>query len=237
MKSLKIVHLYAKEMNIYGDNGNVQTLAWRLSERGIAHSVVKVNVGDKMPKDVDIIISGGGQDSCQSDIEKDLQSRAEELSKMSRDGVVMLVVCGMYQLFGHFFQSADGNKIQGISIFDIETIAGPTRHIGNVVVDSEWGRLVGFENHSGETFLAEGQKSLARVSKGIGNNEASKEEGAVVRSTFGTYMHGPLLPKNPVFADELLQRALVRKFGKYKLSKINDAFANKAADVAANRPR
>jgi CobQ-like glutamine amidotransferase family enzyme len=149
----------------------------------------------------------------------------------------MLTICGVYQLFGHFFQIDDTQKLSGISIFDAETIASPNRHIGNVVVDSEFGQLVGFENHSGETFLADGQASFAKVIKGTGNNEASGEEGARSKNTFGSYMHGPLLPKNPVFADELLRLAGERKWGSMELEHIDDMFAQKAAEIASHRPR
>lgn len=237
VKKLKIAHLYAKEMNIYGDNGNILTLQWRLAERGMKSEVVQVNVGDKIPKNVDIIVAGGGQDSCQTDVEADLLSKKKQLTSMHNDGVVMLTICGVYQLFGHFFKINDDQQLRGISIFDVETIASQNRHIGNVVVESDFGQLVGFENHSGETFLAKGQASFAKVIKGTGNNEASKEEGARCKNTFGSYMHGPLLPKNPVFADELLRLAGERKWGSIDLEPIDDMFAQKAAEIASHRPR
>lgn len=237
VKKLRIVHLYAKEMNIYGDNGNILTLQWRLAQRGLHSEVVRVNVGDTLPKNADIIVAGGGQDSCQTDIESDLLSKSGQLRAMHSDGVVMLTICGVYQLFGHFFKINDAQKLKGISIFDAETIASPNRHIGNIVVDSEFGKLVGFENHSGETFLREGQSSFARVLKGTGNNEASGEEGARSINAFGSYMHGPLLPKNPVFADELIRLAGERKWGKVDLQPLDDHFAQKAAQIATTRPR
>lgn len=237
MKKLKIVHLYAKEMNIYGDTGNILTLKWRLQQRGMNSEIVQVNVGDKIPKNADIVIAGGGQDSCQTEVESDMLSKSKQLRAMHDDGVVILAICGVYQLFGHFFQINDEQKLKGISIFDAETIASPNRHIGNVVAESEFGTLVGFENHSGETFLADGQAAFAKVLKGTGNNEASGEEGARSKNVFGSYMHGPLLPKNPVFADEILRLAGERKWGEIELGPIDDLYANKAAEIAALRPR
>lgn len=237
VKKLNIVHLYAREMNIYGDSGNVTTLVWRLAERGIKSEVAHINVGDDLPKNADIIIAGGGQDSCQTEVENDLLLKSQHIKRMHDDGVVMLTICGVYQLFGHFFKINDDQTLKGISIFDAETIASQTRHIGNVVADSEFGQLVGFENHSGETFLSDSQPAFARIIKGTGNNEASGEEGARSNNVFGSYMHGPLLPKNPEFADELLRLAGERKWGSIDLHPINDMYAEKAAQIAANRPR
>jgi len=143
----------------------------------------------------------------------------------------------MYQLLGHRFITRQGD-IEGVSIFDMETTAGPDRLIGNVVSESEYGNLVGFENHSGRTYLSDKTASLGKVTKGAGNNGEDKTEGAISLNTFGTYLHGPLLPKNPLLADEIITRALSRKYGSsVQLVQLNDSYANKAAAIARELPR
>lgn len=238
LKSISLVHIYPREMNIYGDSGNLKVLVRRLEQRNIKVKVSGVSAGQAMPKDADIIIGGGGQDSGQQVIEKDLKKKKAELKKMAEDGVAMLMVCGMYQLFGHYFSTKDGVKIPGIGIIDATTKASDRRMIGNLVVQSPFGRLVGFENHSGQTELAEDQLPLGKVIKGFGNNGSDGREGAVHKNVFGTYMHGPILPKNPKLADEIIRRALDRKFGKgtVALQPLDDWIAEKAADLAAKRP-
>jgi hypothetical protein len=224
-------------MNIYGDTGNVITLGYRLAQRGIDAKIVHCEAGDTLPSNIDIIVTGGGQDSGQLIVEKDLQTKAATLNSLVKDGVVMLAICGTYQLFGHTFITLHDREIKGISIFDIETRGSSERLIGNVVVDSPFGQLVGFENHSGKTLLSPQQVPLGKVVKGAGNNGETGEEGAIVNNTFGTYMHGPLLPKNPQFADELLRRALERKYGYAKLNPLPDVEEARAARIAAHRPR
>ena len=234
---LNIVHLYANEMNIYGDTGNLLALEWRLSQRGMKSEITRIGTGDKIPKNVDIILAGGGQDSGQFRIEKDLQNRRKELRAMHRDGVVFLAICGMYQLLGHRFKAAEGN-IEGVGIFDLETVAGESRLIGNTLVKSSWGSLVGFENHSGKTYLNNPQDALGEVLKGAGNNDEDYTEGCVNLNAFGTYMHGPALPKNTRLADELISRALIRKYGKdVQLAQIDDSFSVMAAKIASKLPR
>ncbi len=237
MKQVRIVHLYGREMNIYGDNGNLETVEWRLRRSGYRCKLSQVSVGDKLPNDTDIIIAGGGQDSGQLAIVGDLKTRASELRSLAEDGVVMLAVCGSYQLFGHYFVTSDQTTLAGVGIFNCYTIAKPRRIIGNIVLSSPYGCLVGFENHSGQTFLEDDQLPLGKVVKGIGNNEADDKEGAVYKNVFGTYMHGPVLPKNPKFADELIRRALKRRYGKADLEHFDDSLALKAAEIAAKRPR
>jgi len=238
LKSLTIVHLYPKEMNIYGDTGNIKTLAWRLKARGLGYDLIAVGIGDQLPKQVDIMVAGGGQDSGQELIQTDLMKRSKQLKRLADDGLVILVVCGMYQLLGHYFKTAEGSKIEGVGIFDAVTKAGPSRLIGNIVIQSPFGRLVGFENHSGQTILAGDQLPLGRVIKGSGNDGSSGREGAVYKNAFGTYLHGPILPKNPVLADELIKRALERRYGKDSvlLPPLDDGLAIQAADLAAKRP-
>ena len=236
-RKIKICHLYRTEMNVYGDTGNVLAFQWRLEQRGIDVDLATCGVGDHIPTDVDILFSGGGQDSGQFKIQKDLVKKSKTLQDMHRDGVVMLAICGLYQLLGHSFTTQQG-IIKGASVFDMETKAGVGRLIGNVVSDSSFGTLVGFENHSGRTYLADTNMSLGKVVKGAGNNDEDSTEGIISNNAFGTYLHGPLLPKNPILADELIVRALDRKYGNgTQLAQVDDSYANKAAMIAKKLPR
>ncbi len=237
-KSLTICHLYDKEMNIYGDTGNVLALQWRLEQRGIGVESVRCGVDQVLPEKIDIIVAGGGQDSGQFRVAEDLLVKKDTLKGMHEDGVVFLAICGMYQLFGHSFATAEG-EIEGVSIFDMKTTAAESRLIGNVRCTSEaWGELVGFENHSGRTILANTDEALATVVKGAGNNGEDFTEGCVSNNAFGTYLHGPVLPKNPLLADELILRAMERKYGKgVQLAQLDDSYALRAAEVAKKLPR
>jgi CobQ-like glutamine amidotransferase family enzyme len=236
--TLNIVHLYAKEMNIYGDNGNVLALSYRSKSRGITVKIKDCNVGDKLDSDVDIIVAGGGQDRGQLVVQNDIQKRSKELTAALSSGVSCLCVCGTYQLLGHEFITAEGQKISGIGYFDMTTVAKPQRLIGNIVLDTDYGQVVGFENHSGQTFLGTNQQAFGRVSRGHGNNEKDNTEGAILNNTIGTYLHGPILPKNPKITDELINRAIQRKYGKAQIlpEHIDDSLELLAFKVAANRP-
>ncbi len=237
-KSIKICHLYNKEMNIYGDTGNVLALKWRLEQRNFKVDLVNCGSGETLPNVVDIIVAGGGQDSGQFRVSRDLASKRETLKAMHKDGVIFLAICGMYQLFGHQFKTNKGT-IAGVSIFDMQTETSKERLIGNVSCTSErWGKLVGFENHSGRTLLNNTKQALGTIVKGAGNNGDDSTEGCVSLNAFGTYLHGPVLPKNPKLADELIVRALERKYGKgVQLAQIDDSYAHKAAAVAHKLPR
>jgi len=236
-RQIHIIHLYPKEMNIYGDTGNVIVTAQRAMWHGVEAKITKIGVGEKIPIDADIIISGGGQDSGQIKVADDLQTKRPELINMGRDGVVMLVVCGTYQLFGHRFTTHKLDSIPGIGLFDLETVAGEERLIGNIVTKTHFGEIVGYENHSGLTTLGKAQSPFGKVVSGAGNNNKDGTEGAIKNNVFGTYLHGPLLPKNPKVADELIRRALVRKYGDAMLTQIDDSIALKAAEIAKSRPR
>lgn len=235
---LTIAHLYPDEMNIYGDRGNTMALIRRLQWRGIGVNLKLVGRGDKFDfKTADIIFGGGGQDRGQLVIAKDLQARATNLVQAADAGVAMLMICGLYQLFGHGFKTKTDQFIPGIGVFRAETHGSDVRMIGNIVVKTPWGRLVGFENHSGQTRLGRSQESLGRVVKGFGNNDSQQDEGAVYKNVFGSYMHGPLLPKNPHLADELIRRALGRKYGSSQLALLDDGCELAAAARAAKRPQ
>ena len=150
----------------------------------------------------------------------------------------MLVVCGLYQLFGNFFRTLDGTLIKGIGLFDIETHGGTERLIGNIITRShEFGDIIGYENHSGQTFLGKGLKPLGLVQKGAGNNGHDATEGVRYKNVIGTYLHGSLLPKNPAIADFLIEKAVIKKYGEFTPTVIDDRFATMARDIAAKRPR
>jgi lipid II isoglutaminyl synthase (glutamine-hydrolysing) len=241
MRTVNLVHLYPKEMNIYGDTGNSLVLQQRLIARDIEVKFTHVGIGDFIPTDTDIIIGGGGQDAGQSVVQHDLAAKANDLHKLAADGVVMLMVCGLYQLFGRRFVTGEGEEITGINLLPLETIAGKTRHIGNTIYEIKRGKtkfeIVGYENHSGLTYLDDPANAFARVSKGAGNNGQDRTEGCLLNNVIGTYSHGPILSKNPEFADELIRRALKRKYGDIELHSLDDYLEHKAAELAKKRPR
>jgi hypothetical protein len=213
MKSIKIAHLYPKLLNIYGDGGNVLTLKKRCEWRGIDVSVDEINVGDKIHEH-DIYFIGGGQDLQQIEVSNELQKNKEFLTLERDRGAVFLGICGGYQLMGHYYQPHDGDKLLGISLLDAYTVAGNKRFIGNVTVETDLvtpNTLVGFENHSGLTYLNGDTKPIGRMIVGNGNNGADKTEGARYKNVFGTYMHGSFLPKNIHFADYMIELALGEK--------------------------
>lgn len=236
-KTLRVLHLYPREMNIYGDWGNVLTVLRRIEWHGYQAELVQHHPGKPFPDDIDIIIGGGGQDSGQTVVKEDLLRISEHLHRLADDNVPMLMICGLYQLFGRFFKTASGDEIPGIGIFKMETHAGPTRLIGNVVTQTPFGELIGYENHSGLTVLDDDQPALGVVKKGAGNNLTDKTEGAIYKCVFGSYLHGSLLPKNPFLADSLIEAAAFRKFGGFEPAIIDDTFATKARHYAKKRPR
>jgi lipid II isoglutaminyl synthase (glutamine-hydrolysing) len=237
-RPLTLVHLYPREMNIYGDTGNVLVLRKRLQWRGLPVTVVPVSVGDPLPADTDVLLGGGGQDAAQGEIGADFVERGPELRAMADDGVVMLTVCGSYQLLGHEFVTHEGRHIPGVGVLDVVTHGAASRLIGNNYVDTpDAGRLVGYENHSGLTTLGAGARPLGSTQSGRGNNGKDGTEGAARDNVFGTYLHGPVLAKSPRFADDLLRRAYERRGETVDLEPIDDALPDLAARVATGRPR
>jgi hypothetical protein len=235
---LVLAHLYPREMNIYGDTGNVLVLRKRLQWRGLPVRVVPVSVGDPLPDDTDILLGGGGQDAAQGEIGADFVARGPQLRAMADDGVVMLTICGSYQLLGHEFVTQEGRRIEGVGVLDVVTHGQPVRLIGNNVVDTpDAGRLVGYENHSGLTTLGPGVRPLGATASGRGNNGKDRTEGAVRDNVIGTYLHGPVLAKSPRFADDLLRRAFARRGAPVELEPLDDTLPDRAARVAAGRPR
>jgi len=237
-KVIHILQLYPNDMNIYGDHGNVLVLRRRLEWHGYAPIVTEYNVGDAFPKTVDIVIGGGGQDSGQEKIHKDLLKIAPKLRALAEEGTPMLVVCGLYQLFGKFFQTSKSHRLEGIGILDIETYGSNERLIGNTITTTEeFGDIIGYENHSGQTNLGDNVVPLATVLKGAGNNASDGHEGARHKNVIGTYLHGSVLPKNPLLADFLIETAVVKRYGSFTPQVIDDGFAEKARSVAIQRPR
>ena len=237
--TINILHLYPKEMNLYGDHGNILSIKRRCEWRGIKANVIHYEPGDPLQNDIDIIFGGGGQDSGQSKIEKDLAKIAPYLKDKIDHDTPTLVICGLYQLFGHYFETAEGQKIEGIGILDITTVGGPTRLIGNITINTpEFGEVVGYENHSGLTHLGENAIPFGTVTNGAGNNDEDYTEGVRYRNCIGTYLHGPLLPKNPRITDFLIKKALENKTGKTQnLQVLSDQIEQRAHKVAAKRPR
>ena len=213
MKKLKLAHLYPKLLNIYGDIGNIITLKKRCEWRGIELEVDEINIGDTIGGH-DIYFIGGGQDREQIEVSKELQKHKSFLQSERDRMAVFLGICGGYQLMGHYYQPHKGDKLLGISLLDAYTVAGNKRFIGNVTIKTglvEPDTLVGFENHSGLTYLEGETEPIGKVIIGNGNNDQDNTEGARYKNIFGTYMHGSFLPKNPQFADYLLELALGSK--------------------------
>ena len=239
-KNLKIsiAHFYPKLLNLYGDIGNVITLVRRCEWRGIQVEFCEINSGDKI-QDCDLYFIGGGQDKQQEEVAAELFKNKEYLHDLRDKGAVFLGICGGYQLFGHYYQPHDKERLNGVSLLDAYTVAGKKRFIGNVTAETELVKpstLVGFENHSGLTFLQGDTKPLAVVSTGNGNNGKDKTEGAHFKNVFGTYLHGSFLLKNPHFADYLLELALEKRYGeKIKLSKLDDTIELNAHNLLVGK--
>ena len=236
---LKILHLYPREMNLYGDHGNVLAIKRRCEWRDIKVEIIEHEPGTEIPDDIDIIFGGGGQDSGQGKIEQDLHEIAPRLKEYIENDTPCLVICGLYQLFGKYYQAADGKKINGIDILNITTDAGDKRHIGNITIkNGQFGELVGYENHSGLTSLGDNVEPFGEVILGAGNNGKDKTEGCRYKNCIGTYLHGPILPKNPKLTDFFIETALTRKYNtKINLKKLNDEIELKAHATAIARPR
>ena len=238
MRPITLAHLYPREMNIYGDTGNVLVLRRRLAWRRLPVDVVPVSVGDPLPHDADILLGGGGQDAAQGDIGADFAARGPDLRAMADDGGGRLAICGSYQMRGHECVTPDGRHIKGGGVLDVVTHGQAERLIGNNYVDTaDAGRLVGYENHSGLTTLGDGVRPLGSTRAGRGNNGRDGTEGAVRGNVIGTYLHGPVLAKSPRFADDLVRRALRRRGEPAELQPLDDGLPELAARVAVTRPR
>jgi CobQ-like glutamine amidotransferase family enzyme len=244
METLRLVHLYPDLMSVYGDRGNVLALLRRAEWRGIGMQVQELSIGDELdPSEADLIFFGGGQDREQSVVSPDfLRQKAAAVCEAVLDGAALLSVCGGYQLLGRSYTTVDGQELPGAGLFDIRSLPGPRRHIGNVLIetdlDGEHRTLVGFENHSGRTYLGARAEPLGRIVVGAGNNGEDGTEGCVYAGAIGCYLHGSLLPKNPWLADRLLARALVRRYGgSVRLPLLDDTLENDAHQSVAARIR
>lgn len=239
---LRICHLYPREMNIYGDCGNVLILEQRMKWRGISSQVISCSVGDDLPSDIDLMIGGGGQDSSQLVVQPDLLSKATRITRLVKEGVPALMVCGMYQLFCSRLVLKNGDILKGLDIFDAETVIRDTRLIGNISCETEaFGTVLGYENHGGHTHLQQGVQPFGNVSVQRGNNGKDKTEGAHWINAIGTYLHGPLLAMNPQIADYLIVKAYEYRYGKAikldPLPDIDQTLVKNLRMVAQTRPR
>jgi len=226
-KKLVFYHFFEDRMNLYGDRGNIMILANRAKWRGIDVEVKHIrDVHDIDLSDADFFMIGGGSDREQGLVTHELEAIKDKLKDIIEAGVVGLVICGGYQMLGNYYELATGEKLPGLGILDFYSKAGSSdlsqRLIGDILVKSDFGNLVGFENHGGETF--HNYEVLGTVVKGYGNNKTDKKEGLIYKNLIGTYIHGPLLSKNPQLADNLLSRMLERKYGDGTLEPLDDEF-------------
>jgi CobQ-like glutamine amidotransferase family enzyme len=227
MIKLTLCHLYPELLNLYGDTGNILTLVKRCECRGINIDVVKHNVGDKGDfKDVDMFFIGGGADSEQGIAVNDMKNIKPELKDAVEEGKILLAICGGYQLLGHYHK-VEGDFAYGLGLLNFYTEPGNSYFVGNVVVRTDNYHLVGFENHIGRTYL-NGLNPLGHVISGFGNNGEDKTEGIRYKNLIGTYLHGPLLPKNPKLCDEIISIALKNKYNIESLEELDDSLEIKA---------
>ena len=243
---MKIVvgHLYPDYLNIYADRGNIAVLARRAAWRGHELDVRTISVGEALwPEEHDLLYIGGGQDREQMLVAGDLAAKADGVRAAVDGGAALLAVCGGYQLMGRSYRDFHGEDLPGIGLFPLETVAGDTRMIGDVLLECELEpgvvrTLAGFENHAGRTKLDPDVEPLGRVVAGFGNDGESGAEGCRVGRAVGTYLHGPLLPRNPWFADWVLAQALARRLGEPpKLEPLADDLEQSAHAVSAARAR
>ena len=240
--NVTVAHLYPDYLNIYADRGNIAVLERRATWRGIGFHVVPVGIDTPLP-DADLIYIGGGQDREQALIARDLASKGPALIEAVGGGAALLAVCGGYQLLGRFYRDRAGAQLPGVGLFPHATVAGDRRMIGDILLECELDAgdrrtLAGFENHAGRTYLDGGAEPLGRVVAGFGNNGEDGREGCRVGRALGTYLHGPLLPRNPWLADWLLAQALARTLGEPPaLEPLPDGLENRAHEVAAGRAR
>lgn len=237
-QTINIMHVYPDLLNLYGDNGNIECMRKRLEWRGFGANVIKlINEQEDMDVDMaDIIFIGGGSDREQEIVAGKLAGHKKELKNYVEKGGVLLAVCGGFQLLGKYYKSGNA-VIQGLEILDIITESGETRLIGNIVIKNDWiGRpIVGFENHAGRTYIDE-HMPFGEVVVGNGNNGDTGNEGVLYKNVIATYLHGPLLPKNPQLCDYILLKAIQNKYPDVEgLTKLDDRLEHKANYEILNR--
>lgn len=239
--TVRLCHLYPEMMNIYADRGNIAVIERRLAWRGMNLKVTPIGLGERIdPGQHDLYYLGGGQDRDQNLVAKDLVANAEALRAAADAGAAQLYVCGGIQLAGHSYVTTDGHELEGLGILDLKTEAGDSRLIGDLVIDAEIAgtkqRVVGYENHAGRTILGPSGVPLGRVVSGHGNNGEDGTEGAIFNHVIGTYLHGPLLPKNPWLADLVLGWALEHRYGEdIVLRPLEDTIEARAHETAIAR--
>lgn len=230
---INICHLYPDLLNVYGDLGNILVLKYRAEKRGIKVNIINVSMGDEFRgEDYDVVFFGGGQDYEQSIVSKDLiEDKKEAIKNYIEEGKVLLAICGGYQLLGKYYTTPDGEKLEGLNILDIYTEGGNNRFIGNTaIINEDFNETyVGFENHSGRTYIGS-LKPLGKCLMGYGNNGEDGHEGCIYKNTYCSYFHGSLLSKNPELADRLLKTALEIKYKEVELSPLNDKMELKAKE-------
>ncbi len=253
-KSIKILYLYPDMLELYGDYGNIQVLKYRIESRGYKAIIDRYSIGDGAPNfnDYDIVFAGGGADNEQSILAEDLVKYKENIKEAVNNGVFFLLICGAYQLFGKYYKGVEGNIIPGLEVFDYYTVANPDRKkrcIGNIVIDANLRssnndtdssesntktKVIGFENHGGQTFDI--SNSFGNVLFGNGNKFGDSEEGFFKDNVIATYLHGPLLSKNPELCDYIIKYCLDRKYNEnITLESLNDEFENLCREQLLNR--
>ena len=244
MKQIRVGHLYPDYLNIYADRGNIAVFANRALWRGIGLQVEPIGVGDEVRSGAhDLLYIGGGQDREQAMIAPDLAAKGEAIRAAVSDGAAVLAVCGGYQLLGRFYRDRSGAELPGAGLFPLFTVAGERRMIGDCLLECELEpgerrTLAGFENHAGITRLDGGAEPLGRVVAGFGNDGESGYEGCRLGTAVGTYLHGPLLPRNPWLADWLLTQALTHRLGAApELEQLPEELEREAHLVSAARAR
>ena len=231
---IKIAHLYPDMLNLYGDRGNIIALTKRMELRGISTQVDRITMGKSFnADDYDILFIGGGQDFEQEVLLSDLKAgKGSEIKAAIADGKTFLTICGGYQMLGSYYRTWDGKQCDFIGAIDYYTVGAKERMIGNTLFEclpeSGGSTVVGFENHSGRTYLGKGVEPLGKMIKGYGNNGEDGTEGVRYKNTFGTYSHGPVLPKNPQLADLLISLAVKNKYGSCTLEPLDDDLEDKA---------
>ncbi len=234
---INIAHFYPELLNLYGDKGNIISLVKRCQWRGIEAEVRNYSLEDDIDfSNIDIVFIGGGSDREQLIVCKKLVNIKDDIKEYVESNGVLLGICGGYQLLGKYYQLHE-DKIDGLELLDIYTIQKPGRLIGNVVIETEFGKVVGFENHGGRTYIEDKDiKPFGKVIYGHGNNGEDKFEGVIYKNVIGTYLHGPLLPKNPKLTDEIIKRALEKKYNeKIELSPLDDTEEIRAHQFIVNK--
>ena len=230
---IRIGHLYPDMLNLYGDRGNIIALTVRMKSRGIDVQTDAITMGKAFnADDYDILFIGGGQDFEQDVLLDDLKKGKDiEINRAIQNGTPLLAICGGYQMLGKYYKTYDGKMLEYMGALDFYTEGKEERMIGNYAYKTKEGiEVVGFENHSGRTYLGKGIEPLGTIIKGYGNNGEDGTEGVRYKNTFGTYSHGPVLPKNPQLADLLISKAIENKYGKTELAPLDDSLEDKTKE-------